>query len=214
MLQMTYGGFQLVAYDVNGPLMNDNVQFMATINNILAEFGKPIIEAEVLRRSFRQPWTTIFRDAGITEEQATNDDLYVIYNKIYKSQPPALPFDGLRDTMRWLRRRRVKLAVISSQQAQITLPFLDRSNIIDMFDYFDHSVSNKAEALARLCQHYRLGRYQVAYVGDQVDDVKYTKEAGCFSVGFEGGLHTYKMLREAGCGFYMWEHSDIKLLFR
>src|SRR3989338_4435684 len=141
MLQMTYGGFQLVAYDVNGTLMNDNVQFVATINNILAEFGKPIIEAEVLRRSFRQPWTTIFRDAGITEEQATNDDLYVIYNKIYKSQPPALPFDGLRDTMRWLRRRRVKLAVISSQQAQITLPFLDRSNIIDMFDYFDHSVS-------------------------------------------------------------------------
>jgi len=209
-------GFRVVGYDANGTIFNDNTQFVNTANGVLISFGKPTMEASALLTGFRQPSSSIFRKAGITEEEASHDDLHRVYNELYVKQSRAKPFKGVKSTLKWLKDRDIKLAIVTAQKEEIIAPLLAEYDLLNMFDYCNYGVENKAEVLRNLCRHFYL-RYhrQMIYVGDQMDDVRHARDAGCFSVGFGGGMHTFDMLwKEAGCDMYIREHSSIKTLFR
>lgn len=185
---------KLVAFDVNGTLFDDTRIFWEAINGIFPKYNKERLPLETLQENFGQPWTRIYREFGITEKMASDDELYKIYNELYKKQGDPMPPPGLKETLDWLGERGVLLAIVSTQQNAITVPLLQKFGLAGTFFKILGSVPDKAEALRDIAIAAGLSPERAAYVGDQEDDVKNAKKAGWASVAFCGGLHDHERL--------------------
>ncbi len=96
---------KLIAFDVNGTLFDDNAIFWKAINGVFEYFGKPALPLDVLRKRFGQPWTKIYREEGISENTASEKNLYEIYNKLYQGQIDPSPFKDIKPTLEWLKKK-------------------------------------------------------------------------------------------------------------
>ncbi|MBI4991736.1 MAG: HAD family hydrolase [Candidatus Harrisonbacteria bacterium] len=201
---------KLVAFDVNGTLFDDTKIFWEAINGIFPRYGKPLLPLEILQKKFGQPWTRIYREYGITEEMASDNDLYKIYNEFYESQEHPAPAVGLKETLGWLKSNGLLLAIVSTQQNTITAPLLGKYGLHGLFFKIFGSVSDKSQALHDLAVAADLSASEVAYVGDQEGDVRHAKSAGCVSIAFCGGLHDHERLKKMKPDFIIESMPELK----
>ena len=203
---------KLVAFDVNGTLFDDTRIFWEAINGIFPKYGKKKLPLKTLQEKFGQPWTRIYREFGITEEVVSDAKLYQIYNQLYESQSSPTPAPGLKETLSWLKAEGVALAIISTQQNKITVPLLEKHNLVQNFSEISGNVSDKTVALQNLMSSFDLLPKQVAYVGDQEDDVINAQKAGCISIAFCSGLHDRERLRKRKPDFIVESISQLNNL--
>lgn len=203
---------KLIGFDVNGTILDDTTPFLNAINGIFVRFGKSPLPLEILKERFGQPWTKIYREEGISEEMASDEELYEIYNELYTGQPPAKPFENLKPTLQWLLDRNVLLGIVTTQQSGITIPILENYGLKDFFIHLECGVSDKTLALQRTLDIIGIKPNESAYVGDQEGDVMHAKKAGCLSIAFCGGLHTIEKLAKAKPDFLIHDHLEITKL--
>ncbi len=203
---------KIIAFDVNGTLFDDTRMFWESINGIFARYGKAKLPIDVLHKNFGQPWTKIYRDNGITEEIASDSDLYKVYNELYQGHNHPAPASGLKEILSWLSESGFRLAIISTQQNAITLPLLEKYGLQDLFLKISGSVSDKAVALHEIATLSGVPTDEVAYVGDQEGDIRHAKKAGCVSIAFCGGLHDHARLKKENPDFIIETMYDLKNL--
>ena len=206
---------KLIGLDVNGTIFNDNRPFIKAINGIFTKFDKPELPIDVLRQKFGQPWTTIYRDAGITEQMADDNKFYKIYNQIYVDEitrHPIKPFDGLRETLEWFNQKGVKLAIISSQYNEITIPLLEKYNLKDFFQRIMGIDYPKADAMKWLTEEFKILPQEMGYCGDQEGDILAAKAGHCVSFAFTRGIHFRERLVKAKPDFMIDDYSDFRKL--
>lgn len=203
---------KLIAFDVNGTLFDDTQIFWEAINGIFPKYGKERLPLKTLQEKFGQPWTSIYREFGITEAMASDNELYRIYNQLYESQSSPTPASGLKETLDWLESMGISLAIVSTQQNTITVPLLEKYGLVQKFLEISGSASDKAVALQNIMAAFDLLPEQVAYVGDQEGDVKHAKKAGCVSIAFCSGLHDQKRLRKMNPDFLIESIPELKNL--
>lgn len=202
----------LVAFDVNGTLFDDTQIFWEAINGIFPKYGKERLPLKTLQEKFGQPWTSIYREFGITKAMASDDELYRIYNQLYESQSSPTPASGLKETLDWLESKGILLAIVSTQQNTITVPLLEKYGLVQKFSEISGSASDKAIALRNIMSAFGLLPEQVAYIGDQEGDVKHAKKAGCVSIAFCSGLHDQERLRKMNPDFLIESMPELKNL--
>lgn len=203
---------KLIAFDVNGTLFDDTQIFWEAINGIFPKYGKKQLPLKILKEKFGQPWTSIYRENGITEAMASDDELYRIYNQLYESQSSPAPVSGLKETLDWLESKGVLLAIASTQQNAITIPLLEKYGLAQKFFKISGSVSDKSAALLDIASMAGFLPEQVAYVGDQEGDVNHAKKAGCVSIAFCGGLHDHERLKRINPDFIIESMRELKRL--
>ncbi|MHB8483798.1 MAG: HAD family hydrolase [Nitrospiria bacterium] len=196
---------KLICYDVNGTIFNDTELFFRAINGVFARFGISPMPLAQLKRKFGQPWTKLYREAGITASDAR---LYEIYNELYSAEKP-LVFSDLEPTLIYLQTREIKVGIVSTQQNALTIPLLENSGIRSYFQAIEGSVSDKSAVLCKVAKKFELGPKETAYVGDQVGDIVQAKSAGCTSIGFIGGIHSEAKLSAAQPNYILRSHIDL-----
>jgi len=203
---------KLITFDVNGTLFDDTDIFWNAINGVFSRFGRQLLPIEVLQERFGQPWTRIYREEGISEEAVTDEELYRTYNELYQSQPSPSLFRGLKSTLQWLKKQGVLLAIVSTQQNEITIPLLKSHGLDKLFFEVSGSVPDKAEALKKILKTTQVLAHEAAYVGDQEDDMRNAKKAGFTSIAFTGGLHTRERLEAVNPDFVITKFKELKEL--
>lgn len=201
---------KLVVFDVNGTLLDDTTSFLNAINGIFARYGKQPLPIPILKERFGQPWTKIYREEGISEQIASDKELYEIYNELYRAEPSPQPFAGLNEGLEWLLNQKVQIAIVSTQQNSITVPLLQLYGLSRFFSIIKGGVADKSQALGQVFEHFGIRPDEAAYVGDQEGDAFHAKQAGCISIGFCGGLHSKERLQKAGADFLICSHSELK----
>lgn len=205
---------RLIGFDVNGTLFDDTSLFLKAINGIFPRFGQPEPPEDVLRQRFGQPWTKIYREAGITEAMASEADLYKLYNEFYLAGPGPKPFPGVKKALEWLLSKHVDLFIVSAQQNAITEALLKTYDLDDMFLRVVGSVGDKAAAIRQLYDLIDATADETAYMGDQEGDIKHAKKAGCVSIAFaaKNGLHGEERLQKAVPDHLIHKYADFKKL--
>ena len=204
---------KLIAFDVNGTILDDFNVFSEALNSIFDYFKKPRMSAHELRNEFTQPWTGIYRKRGITENQASEEFLYKLYNKAYQAQPSAKPFAGLESSLKWIKDKNITTAIISTQQNIITDRLLKQYNLHRYFDFHLGGVADKTEVLQNLVKKLKIKPEQAMYVGDQDSDMRFAKNAKCVAVGFTQGVHSKEKLQKAGAEYFIKNFTElIKLI--
>ena len=194
---------KLIAFDVNGTILDDFNVFSEALNSIFDYFKKPRMSAHELRNEFTQPWTGIYRKRGITENKTSEEFLYKLYNKAYQVQPSAKPLAGFESSLKWIKDKNITTAIISTQQNIITDRLLKQYNLHRYFDFHLGGVADKTEVLQNLVKKLKIKPEQTMYVGDQDSDMRFAKDANCIAIAFTRGVHSKEKLQNAGAQYFI-----------
>ena len=129
-------------------------------------------------------------------------------NKQMFSVPPCR---GILETLKTLKAKGFKLAVLSSNRRDTIQEFIVKHKLASFFD-FVHSELNifgKDKALLSLLRQYKMPIVESIYVGDELRDIEACKKIklDCISAGW--GLNSAKALKEYGAQWIVTKPQEI-----
>jgi phosphoglycolate phosphatase len=99
------------------------------------------------------------------------------------------PYDGIVPALEELTRLGYKLAVVTSNAADIVEQFLERHNFPPFeFVWAEKNLFGKDKALRHIVKRKKISREQMIYVGDEPRDVVACKKVGIRVIGVSWGL--------------------------
>lgn len=97
-----------------------------------------------------------------------------------------------------LRKRDLKLYIVTYNQQQIVENTLRKFNCLDKFDkiYTLDLFKNKSEQLQELIEDYKISKDEIIYIGDEVKDIETAHKVGIDVLAVEWGYNSAKALKK------------------
>lgn len=198
-------GFDTFIFDLDGTLLDTLPDLVELTNAALAEQGFPSRTRDEIHSFVGAGAQALIRLAvpsSATPEQADATmrrwkELYpIIGNKLTK------PYPHMQETLQELKRRGMKLAVLSNKfdQGVHDVINLYLPGLFDVMHGECADIPRKPDptGLARTISELGSTPEHTAYVGDSGTDVAVSHNAGVFSIGAAWGYHGAEGLRKAG----------------
>ncbi len=100
--------------------------------------------------------------------------------------------DGMGVTL--LRKNKIPTIIITKEKTKIVKKWSTKMKILKLYD----GISNKKLKLKEICKNYRVTPQQIAYVGDDINDVELLKIVG-FSAVPNDGIKEAKKISDYIC---------------
>ena len=88
-----------------------------------------------------------------------------------------------------LKKNTIPTVIITKERNQIVKKWSSKMNIDKLFD----GVKNKEEIVSKLCKSYGLSENNIAYIGDDVNDLEILKKTGFTATPKDGNLEVKKI---------------------
>ena len=89
-----------------------------------------------------------------------------------------------------LKRNAIPTVIITKEKNQIVKKWSLKMNIDKLFD----GVKNKEKVVSKLCKSYGLSENNIAYIGDDVNDLEILKKTGFAATPKDGNLEVKKIV--------------------
>ena len=121
---------------------------------------------------------------------------------------------GMRSTIKTLKERGYKLAIVTTQSEENVHAFL-KNHHMEYFDYFQTGIGlfGKARAIKKLVSREELGDYELAFVGDEIRDIEAAKKNGIKVIGVTWGVNSREGLEGAGPDYIVSNAGELVKLF-
>jgi phosphoglycolate phosphatase len=212
-----------VFFDANGTIFDDVEIGLESCNRLLEYYGRPRISLERFQDTFTTPWLEFYRIHGVLEEQIDIPTHQKLYREAHKSLAKA----GLKlrvhtaDTLRYLREKDFKLAILSSRNIKDLTDELRQTKIYDLFhavigeDHLHQDGTRAEKKAGRLIKELSIiDPAQVLYIGDMIPDIRIAREYGFVSGVIAGGWQSEKRLRAEAPDYFFNSLLEIKHLFQ
>lgn len=194
---------KLVMFDLDGTLVDSVPDLASAVNHMLLEMGRPPAAFDSVRQWVGNGAQVLVRRAlaGGIEHAAVDDALaeqgLALFMEAYAcSHDLTLVYPGVHDTLRWLRKKGVEMALITNKPERFVAPLLDQVQIGQYFRWIiggDTLPQKKPDpaALLFVMQMAGVSPQQSLFVGDSRSDVRAAKAAGvqcaALSYGYNHG---------------------------
>ena len=110
----------------------------------------------------------------------------------YSSEGDVLKKFHARDGMAVsiLKKNTIPTVIITKERNQIVKKWSSKMNIDKLFD----GVKNKEEIVSKLCKSYGLSENNIAYIGDDVNDLEILKKTGFAATPKDGNMEVKKIV--------------------
>ena len=186
--------FDLVMFDLDGTLVETAPEIADAVNDLLGELGLPTVGEDLVKNwighGTRELMTHAYAhaaqiDIDTVRRTGTMDKLMPRVAPYYERRcgTRSRLYPDVLDTLRALRERDVRLAVVTNKEARFTMPILLAQNIRHFFDLVvagDSLAAKKPDPLP--VQHcldkFGVSRERALFVGDSQLDVQAARAAG------------------------------------
>jgi HAD superfamily hydrolase (TIGR01509 family) len=171
---------------------------------------------EIYEAAYSPNWYAIYKAMGLPEEKwAAADQLWMQH---YGEQSAKL-VKGAENTLRQLRKRGYRMAIVSSGSESRLTRELRQQNLSELFEVVicnEHMVNKKPhpEGLTAALAKLKRPNEHSCYVGDSPEDIEMGKRAQLLTVGVRSTYPTSWRLRDANPDIYLESFSDLTLHFR
>lgn len=122
---------------------------------------------------------------NLPDTQKLVEDMYVKNSNAGHILPTC---ENLKEALRTLKNRGIKLAVVTTDNREMTVKCLDALGITELFDAIytdDGQIPTKPDPACAedFCQRFGMAKEKVLMVGDTLTDVQFAKNAGLSMVG-------------------------------
>lgn len=181
---------RLVMFDLDGTLVDSVPDLTAAVDSMLASFGRPPAGIEKVRQWIGNGARVLVRRAlagsiehdGIGEEE-TEAALALFMEAYADSHALTEVYPGVVDTLKWLKRNGVEMALITNKSERFVAPLLDEMKLGRYFRWIiggDTLPQQKPDPAALLFVMKMAGiePEDALFVGDSRNDVLAAKAAG------------------------------------
>ncbi|MGE8385500.1 MAG: HAD hydrolase-like protein, partial [Pseudomonas putida] len=131
---------RLVMFDLDGTLIDSVPDLAAAVDRMLLELGRPPAGLEAVRHWVGNGAQVLVRRAlagGIDHaavDDALADQALALFMDAYaESHELTVVYPGVQDTLRWLRKQGVEMALITNKPERFVGPLLDQMKIGNYF---------------------------------------------------------------------------------
>lgn len=188
--------FPIVGFDLDGTLVDSSGDLAAGVNHVLAGLDRPPLTTDQVVRNIggggRRMLRLSLRDAGIDDEGALprHYEEMIAYYADHIADATR-PYPGAIEALDALRRRGIRLAVVTNKVERLAVRLLESLGLADRFAAVigGDSVSEGKPSPVPLHEMVRrLGGGTAAFVGDSAFDIDAAKAAGLSSVAVGFGF--------------------------
>jgi phosphoglycolate phosphatase len=195
-------------FDLDGTLIDSVPDLAAAVDRMLLELGRPPAGLDAVRHWVGNGAQVLVRRAlaGGIEHASVDDALaeqaLALFMEAYaESHELTVVYPGVRDTLRWLRKQGVEMALITNKPERFVGPLLDEMKLGKFFRWIiggDTLPQQKPDPAALLFVMKMAGvsAEQALFVGDSRNDVLAAKAAGVRSVGLSYGYNHGRPIAE------------------
>jgi len=212
-----------VCFDANGTIFDDVGIGLESCNRLLEYYGRPRISLETFQDTFTTPWIDFYKIHGVPIEKID----IPTHQNLYQEAHTSLTKEGLKlrphtvDTIRYLRDKDFKLAILSSRNIKDLKDELKQTNIYELFhavigeDHIHQDGTRAGKKAYRLIKELNItDNSKVLYIGDMIPDIRISREHGFVSGIISGGWQSEKRLRAEGPDYFFNSFLEIKRLFQ
>ena len=187
----------------------------ATSDEIMAAFGVrdgvTDIDGVLCKGTYRQMSDIVFdiltKHGAVLDREALYSKLLSAYVSATDAGVIAPTAKNLREALMELRSSGIRLAVVTTDNFEITKKCLDGLGITELFDklYCDDGImptKPNPAAIADLCERFGIGRESVIMVGDTMTDVRFARAGGIGAVGVSHNPKNIERLATADAVLY------------
>lgn len=202
--------FQACIFDLDGTLANTLESISSICNEILDKFHLPALPTEdfkylvgdggdvLMERCFRAVGADF---TNLQEAQQMYRDM-MAENPLYK----VTVYDGIMETLLELKKRNIKLAVLSNKPHEGTcgvIKGLFGDGIFDIVQGLEIGMKKKPsiDGVLSILKKLQVEPQDCMYIGDTNTDMQTGKTAGMYTIGVLWGFRDYKELKE--------HHADV-----
>ena len=199
---------RLVMFDLDGTLVDSVPDLAAAVDRMLLELGRPAAGLDAVRQWVGNGAQVLVRRAlaGDIDHAGVDDALaeqaLALFMDAYaESHDLTVVYPGVQDTLRWLRRRGVEMALITNKPERFVGPLLDQMKLGSYFRWIiggDTLAQKKPDpaALLFVMQMAGVTPQQALFIGDSRSDVLAAKAAGVQCVGLTYGYNHGRPIEE------------------
>ncbi|AZL71984.1 phosphoglycolate phosphatase [Pseudomonas oryziphila] len=212
---------RLVMFDLDGTLIDSVPDLAAAVDRMLLELGREPAGLDAVRHWVGNGAQVLVRRAlaGGLNHDSVDDALaeraLALFMEAYAdSHELTVVYPGVRDTLRWLSKQGVEMALITNKPERFVAPLLDQMKIGRYFRWIiggDTLPQKKPDpaALLFVMQMAGVAPAQSLFIGDSRSDVLAAKAAGVQCVGLSYGYNHGRPIDEESPSLVI---SDLRLL--
>jgi len=179
--------FKNIIFDWSGVIKDALQDFGWVVNRMREELGGKEISLEEIRQNWEQPymkfWNKYYPDLTLEEEQ-------ILYRKILarKDCPNAGVVPGMADLITKLKKRGLKMSVVSSDHAERLLSEIKEFGLENVFGDVITDVHDKSEGVEILIKKYNLNPEETVFIGDSNHEIEVGKYFGIKTIAVTWGF--------------------------
>lgn len=199
---------RLVMFDLDGTLLDSVPDLAAAVDAMLLALGHPAAGLDAVRNWVGNGARVLVRralagsldDGGVSEED-TERALELFKEAYADSHALTEVYPGVVETLKWLKKHNVELALITNKPEQFVGPLLDEKKLGKFFRWIiggDTLPQQKPDPAALLFVMKMAGvsADEALFVGDSRNDILAAKAAGVRSVGLTYGYNHGRSITE------------------
>ncbi|MGY2292350.1 phosphoglycolate phosphatase [Pseudomonas sp. SDO528_S397] len=212
---------RLVMFDLDGTLIDSVPDLAAAVDQMLLKLGRKPAGVDAVRLWVGNGVQMLVRRAlanhmdaqGVDEVEA--EHALEIFNAAYESgHELTVVYPGVRDTLKWLHKQGVEMALITNKPERFVAPLLDQMKIGRYFRWIiggDTLAQKKPDpaALFFVMKMANIPASQSLFVGDSRSDVLAAKAAGVKCVALSYGYNHGRPIAEESPALVI---DDLRLL--
>ncbi|MDR6914073.1 phosphoglycolate phosphatase [Pseudomonas sp. 3296] len=199
---------RLVMFDLDGTLIDSVPDLAAAVDHMLLKLGRKPAGLESVREWVGNGAPVLVRRAlaGGIEHSAVDDveaehALEIFMQAYGANHELTVVYPGVRDTLKWLNKQGVEMALITNKPERFVAPLLDQMKIGRYFKWIiggDTLPQKKPDpaALFFVMKMANIPASQSLFVGDSRSDVLAAKAAGVKCVGLSYGYNHGRPIAE------------------
>lgn len=199
---------RLVMFDLDGTLVDSVPDLAAAIDRMLLSLGRPIAGIEQVRNWVGNGARVLVRRAlagdlqhAAIDEADTEQALAVFMEAYADSHGLTRLYPGVRETLKWLKKQGVEMALITNKPERFVAPLLDEMRIGRYFRWIiggDTLPQQKPDptALLQVMKMAEVKAHDALFIGDSRNDVLAAKAAGVACVAMSYGYNHGRPIAE------------------
>jgi len=199
---------KLVMFDLDGTLVDSVPDLAVAVDNMLLELGRPAAGLDAVRVWVGNGARVLVRralandmDHSAVDEALTEQALTLFMDAYADSHVFTVVYPGVRETLKWMQKRGVEMALITNKPERFVAPLLDELKLGRFFRWIiggDTLPQQKPDpaALFHVMKMAGVPASQSLFVGDSRNDVLAAKAAGVACVALSYGYNHGRPIAE------------------
>lgn len=201
----------VIIFDFDGTIADIRRTLVKIANELAEEFEyEPVTESEIIRLS------NLSSKDVILQSPIPAYKIPFLLRRVKKELNQHIihlrPFEGIEETLAFLKEKNCYLGIITSNLAENVLEFLRKNNLASYFDfvYSANTLFGKHKTINAVIRKHQLLKEKIIYVGDETRDIEAAKKSNIRVAAVTWGFNSADVLSQHNPDFIIDQPEQLQ----